>query len=212
MRAVLVRLRGFGLRASSAVAAPTLMNLVWGTTGVTDLTAVDNAAADGESAGLVMELPWLLELHAGWLRARWFGYLGAACIVAGGLVAAASAPAHSEVGTWAAAYLVLVGGAAQIVLGVAQAILSPGRRSAVTFGLHVVLFNAGNVAVVAGTVTGVHAVGDAGALVLLAALVLSAGAVRGVRGRAAGLYRAIVVLLALSVPVGSVLARLHPLR
>jgi hypothetical protein len=165
-----------------------------------------------ESARPATQLPWPLRLQAGWRRVRWFGYSGAACVVAGGLVAAASAPAHSEVGTWAAAYLVLVGGVAQIVLGFAQAVLSPERRSAVTSDLQVVLFNAGNVAVLAGTVAGVHVVGDAGSLALLAALVLSAAAVSGVGGRAAGLYRAIVVLLALSVPVGSVLARLHPLR
>jgi hypothetical protein len=179
---------------------------------VTDFSAGDRHAADVESARLVTGLPWLLKLHAGWSQVRWFGYCGAACIVAGGLVAAASAPAHSEVGTWAAAYLVLIGGAAQIVLGVAQAVLSPGRPSAPAIDLQVVLFNAGNAAVVAGTAVGVHLVGDAGALLLLSALVLSARAVRGVGGHAAELYRAIVVALALSVPVGSVLARLHPLR
>ena len=156
--------------------------------------------------------PWLLKLHANWSRARWFVYLGAACIVAGGLVAAASAPAHSEVGAWAAAYLVLVGGAAQVMLGVAQGVFSPGRVTGLVVALQVVLFNAGNAAVVAGTATGILVVGDIGALVLLVALVLAAGATRGLGGLAVGFYRAIVVVLALSVPVGSVLARLHPLR
>jgi hypothetical protein len=179
---------------------------------VTDRTVLARDGADGESKRLVSELPWLVKLLASWRQVRWFGYFGAACIVTGGLVAAASAPAHSEVGAWAAAYLVLVGGVAQIVLGVAQAVFSPGRHSAVAIHLQVVLFNAGSAAVVAGTAAGVPLVGDAGALVLLAALALSARAVRGVAGRAAGLYRVIVVVLALSVPVGSVLARLHPLR
>ena len=165
----------------------------------------DLVAADGRN-------PWLLRLHANWSRASWFVCLGAACIVAGGLVAAASAPAHSEVGTWTAAYLVLVGGAAQVMLGVAQGVLSPGRVTGLVVALQVVLFNAGNAAVVAGTATGILVVGDIGALVLLVALVLAAGATRGLGGRAVGLYRAIVVVLALSVPVGSVLARLHPLR
>src|SRR5664280_344044 len=41
-----------------------------------------------------------------------FAAVGAACIVAGGLVAAVSAPAPSEHASWAAAYLVLVVGAA----------------------------------------------------------------------------------------------------
>jgi len=179
---------------------------------VTDVSAVDREAADVESARVVPGLPWLLRLHAVWPRVRWFGLFGAACIVGGGLVAAASAPAHSELGTWAAAYLVLVGGAAQIALGVAQAVLSPGRPSAVAVDVQVVLFNAGNAAVVAGTAAGVHVLGDAGGLLLLGALALSVCAVRGVGGRAAGLYRTLVVVLALSIPVGSVLARLHPMR
>lgn len=130
----------------------------------------------------------------------------------GGLIAAASAPSHSEVGTWAAAYLVLVGGAAQIVLGVAQAVLAPRRPPALALHIQIMLFNVGNVAVVAGTAAGAVLVGDAGALLLFGALVLSAGAVRGIRGRGPALYRAIVVLLAVSAPVGSVVARLHPLR
>jgi hypothetical protein len=179
---------------------------------VTDLAARDCAAADGQSAPLGAQGPWLLKLHASWPRVRWFAYFGAACIVAGGLVAAASAPASSEVGTWAAAYLVLVGGVAQMVMAVAQAVLSPGRPSAFIAEVQVVLFNVGSAAVVAGTAVGIHLVGDAGSLLLLGALVLSARAVGGVAGRAAGLYRAVVVLLVLSIPVGSVLARLHPLR
>ena len=179
---------------------------------MTDRTAAGRSAADGDEVPLVSGELWLLRLHAGWPRLRWFGCFGAACIVAGGLVAAASAPARSEVGTWAAAYLVLVAGAAQIVLGVAQAVFSPGRTSAWAVHVQVVLFNVGNAAVVAGTAVGVHWVGDAGSLLLLGALVQSAYAVRSVGGRAAGLYRVILVVLALSVPVGSVMARLHPLQ
>ena len=37
-----------------------------------------------------------------------FGIAGVACIVAGGLVAAVTAPAATEHASWAAAYLVLV--------------------------------------------------------------------------------------------------------
>jgi len=37
-----------------------------------------------------------------------FGIVGVVCVVAGGLVAAATAPAPTEHGGWAAAYLVLV--------------------------------------------------------------------------------------------------------
>lgn len=80
-----------------------------------------------------------------------FVVLGAACVVAGGLVAAAVAMAPSQLGSWAAAYLVLVGGVAQVALGAGQALLAsrpPGRR-AVAAG--VAGWNAGNGAVLAGT-------------------------------------------------------------
>ena len=60
-----------------------------------------------------------------------FVVLGAVSVIAGGLVAAVSAPAGWEHGSWAAAYLVLVTGVAQIGLGAAQAALvaaPPWRR------------------------------------------------------------------------------------
>src|SRR5664280_2796146 len=64
-----------------------------------------------------------------------FAAVGAACIVAGGLVAAVSAPAPSEHASWAAAYLVLVVGVAQAALGVGQALLAlrvPSRRNVIS--------------------------------------------------------------------------------
>ena len=52
--------------------------------------------------------------------ARWFVAAGSSCVVVGGLVAAATGPTGFEDGSWVAAYLVLVGGVAQIALGVGQ--------------------------------------------------------------------------------------------
>ncbi|HEY5019315.1 MAG TPA: hypothetical protein VII59_21295, partial [Streptosporangiaceae bacterium] len=86
-----------------------------------------------------------------WSAASPFVAMGTACVVAGGLVAAAVAMAPSELGSWAAAYLVLVGGVAQVALGAGLALLAPrppGRR-AVIAGL--AGWNAGNGAVLAGT-------------------------------------------------------------
>lgn len=53
-----------------------------------------------------------------------FAIVGTACVIAGGLVAAATAPAPSEHGSWAAAYLVLVAGMAQVALAMEQGMLA----------------------------------------------------------------------------------------
>lgn len=55
---------------------------------------------------------------------------GGTLVVAGGLVAAVNSAAPFAHGSWLAAYLVLVGGVAQIALGVGAAALAPQRRSA----------------------------------------------------------------------------------
>ena len=54
---------------------------------------------------------------------------GAASIVLGGLVAAVTGPLELEHGSWAAAYLVLVSGVAQWVMGEARS-WRPGSPSA----------------------------------------------------------------------------------
>ena len=56
-----------------------------------------------------------------------FGAVALLCVVAGGLVAAVTGPLRLEHGSWAAAYLVLVGGVAQGALGIAQYFLAPQR-------------------------------------------------------------------------------------
>ncbi len=71
------------------------------------------------------------DLPARWAPALPFGAAGAVCVVAGGLVSAAIAPALSELGSWAVAYLVLVGGAAQAAVGTGHALLAPGMGNAV---------------------------------------------------------------------------------
>lgn len=76
-----------------------------------------------------------------------------------------------ELGSWAAAYLVLVGGVAQQVLGAGTAWLAsrpPTRRKAST---ELAVWNLGVAAVLGGTISGVPAVSTLGGL----ALVLTCG-------------------------------------
>ena len=56
--------------------------------------------------------------------ARTFVVVGSISVVGGGLVAAATGPTGFERGSWLAAYLVLVGGVAQVVLGAGQSWLA----------------------------------------------------------------------------------------
>lgn len=144
-----------------------------------------------------------------------FGALGTGCVVAGGLVAVATAPAPSTHASWAAAYLVLVAGVAQVALGLGQAVLAPHVPSRRRVTVQVGAWNAGNAAVLAGTLTSVTPVVDTGGALLVLGLALLAGAVRGdVRhpGRRWPRYgfRLLVLVLLVSIPVGLALARIGP--
>jgi len=138
-----------------------------------------------------------------------FGIAGVACIVAGGLVAAVTAPAATEHASWAAAYLVLVAGVAQVGLGVGQALLAPGSLSARLVAIEVAVWNLGNAAVLAGTLLGATPLVDAGGALLVAGLALL---LRQARGSAAPhwpllAFRLLVALLLVSIPIGLVLVR-----
>lgn len=144
---------------------------------------------------------------------------GYACIVAGGLVAAVTGPLGLAHGSWAAAYLVLVGGVGQLTLGWVPGVL--GRPTAGRSAWAVVVaWNAGNLLVLAGTIGGVTLGVDAGSVLLAGALVLALVALSGWRG---GLpaerpgwivllgwaYLCLLLLLVVSIPVGIVLAHLR---
>jgi len=143
------------------------------------------------------------------------GYL---CIVAGGLVAAVTGPLDLVHGSWAAAYLVLVGGIGQLALGWVPGVLGRptdgGSAWAVLFA-----WNLGNAAVLAGTFTGRTIGVDVGSVLLVLALVLALVALSGWRSEVlAGdrwrrllgwSYLGLLVLLVVSIPVGIVLAHLR---
>lgn len=150
---------------------------------------------------------------ASWPAAAPFAAAGAACVVAGGLIAAATAQAPSQLASWATAYLVLVGGVAQAVLGTGQALLTsrpPGRPG---IAAELTAWNAGNGAVLAGTLLGADWLADVGGVLLAAVLALMIAATRGVTRQPAWplhLYRALAALVLVSIPAGLLIAVLRP--
>ena len=152
----------------------------------------------------------MIEVPARRSAALPFAAVGAACIVAGGLVAAVSAPAPSEHASWAAAYLVLVVGAAQAALGVGQALLAlrvPSRRNvAVQF----TAWNLGNAAVLTGTLAGITTLVDTGGALLVVALLRGVHTGREPRTWLLWAFRLLAAVLPISIPIGLVLARTRP--
>ncbi len=144
-----------------------------------------------------------------WSPALPFAAFGAACIVLGGLVSAAIAPTPTEHGSWAVAYLVLVGGVAQVALGAGQALLAPAAPSRRVARSEMIGWNAGNAAVLAGTLLGFTWLADIGGAILVVSLALVTRQMRGATRRPAWplyLYRGLVALVLVSIPVGLVLA------
>lgn len=134
-------------------------------------------------------------------------------MILGGLVAAVTGPLELSKGSWAAAYLVLVVGAAQIAMGAARQ-RWPRSGSDTQGWMQLVLWNLGSIAVIAGTVAGIPPVVFAGSALLVAALVLAFLATfrrpDGGPGRMLLLgFRVLLVLLAVSIPIGVVLSAIR---
>ncbi len=158
------------------------------------------------------------ELLRRWPDARPFVLVGSISIVAGGLVAAVTRPSGIEEGSWVAAYLVLVGGVAQIVLGGGRAFLSTRDTS---FSAWPMLWgwNLGALLTISGTIGATPTLTSAGGLATAAALVLFLRDVRGVDAAAASttpwlprasvlakVYRVLIYVVLASVPIGLVMA------
>ncbi|MGZ4587605.1 MAG: hypothetical protein ACXVGN_01045 [Mycobacteriaceae bacterium] len=150
---------------------------------------------------------------AQWRAALPFSVVGLICILTGGIVSAATAFAPSEHSAWAVAYLVLVAGAAQVGLGVGQALLAPSTPAVRVVVAEFLAWNVGNAAVLVGTISGVAVLVDVGGVLLLAALILL---ILGVRGCAEHwkwplyAFRILVLILLISIPIGLVLAAVRP--
>jgi hypothetical protein len=146
--------------------------------------------------------------------------LGALGVVSGGLVAALSDPLSLAKGSWLAAYLVLVCGVGQYVMGLVQARPEVRPTGAGHGWTQVLCWNVGNLGVVVGTLAGVVWMVDLSAVLLLLALGAALAIVspsrlsdgREPEGRARGerlawwAYRAMLLVLVVSLPVGVVLA------
>ncbi len=124
-------------------------------------SAMTSSAATGRQRRLAPGLPDVLPLLLA----------GLACVIAGGLLAAATAYVSTQKTAWATAYLVLVGGVAQLGLGAAIAWLAPAARRRRAWPAFVG-WNLGNAGVLAGQLGGLVVLTDAGSALLVIALVL----------------------------------------
>ena len=104
--------------------------------------------------------------------------VGSCCVVLGGLVAAVTGPLKLDHGSWLAAYLVLVCGAAQCAIGIAQPQLAALPVRARSYWIELICWNVGNAAVITGTLAGLPIVADLGGIPLFISLV---GTIRAVR-------------------------------
>jgi hypothetical protein len=144
-----------------------------------------------------------------WPAARPFTLIGSAAIVAGGIVAAVSRPTDFGLGSWLAAYLVLVVGVAQMALGCGQAWLAAEVPDAATVTRQALLWNIGAAGVITGTLHASPAATTFGGLVSVLALVAFLVGVRRVGSVpvwASRLYRGVAVFVLASIPVGLVLS------
>lgn len=136
--------------------------------------------------------------------------LGACFVVLGGLVAAVTQPLALEHGSWLAAYLVLVCGVAQCAAGMVRYRLGTGPVVARRVLIQLIGWNVGNAAVITGTLLGAPFVVDGGGALLLAALLVAGRDVRDSSRRPAALvYRLLLAMLVISIPVGLALAHLR---
>lgn len=142
----------------------------------------------------------------------WFCAISLACIVVGGLVAAVTSPLTLEHGSWAAAYLVLVGGVAQGSLGIGQHVLTQRKPAMRVVGVELAAWNAGGLAVIGGTIMSNPWIVDLGGLLLAVALLcmiwLTRGSSAGPRWLAWG-YRLLLTVIIVSIPIGLAMAHLQ---
>ena len=126
-------------------------------------------------------------------------------------MAAVNSAAPFAHGSWLAAYLVLVAGVSQVLLGVGRLALLVREPPQRLTRAQLLLWNAGSVAVPAGVLGDAAPLVTLGSVALLAALACFAAGVRGVPLRTGAVgYHALIVGLAASVIVGSALADAAP--
>ena len=168
-----------------------------GTTGADDCAAPASQHPGSLTAGMARH------------RAAIFFGIGSAFVILGGLVAAVTGPLKLTHGSWLTAYLVLVCGVAQCAIGLAQERLAVHPVRPRTSWIQLICWNAGNAAVIAGTLTALPIVTDIG-VVLVIPLILTMHAVRNSPQRLLSRsYSAVMSVLIVSIPIGLLLAHLR---
>ena len=155
--------------------------------------------------------------HGLWQPGGTLVCVGAVCVVCGGLVAAMTGPLKLAEGSWLAAYLVLVGGAAQYAIGRAPALLGARPMSARAGWTLLASWNLGNAAVIGGTLSSVPILVDTGAALLTVGLAIAWRTARSpsttIQARGLRLaywaYRSLLLVLLVSIPIGAALAHLR---
>lgn len=140
-----------------------------------------------------------------------FAGVGLAAVIAGGLIAAAVAHAPTKPLVWLVAYLVLVVGVAQAALGVGQHQFADHPLTPARVWTQFALYNLGNAGVIAGTLLDLPLLVNVGGVLLFVALIgfLLGSRGTGTPGTLRWLYRILIVLLLISVPIGLLLAQLR---
>ncbi len=149
------------------------------------------------------------DLTQRWPSALPFVAIGSIAIISAGLAAALTASMPSYLASWAVAFLVLVAGAAQIALGLGQALLTSEVPSGRLVTAELMLFNLGNAAVLLGSLLNISLltlIGSASMLIALAVLFWTTrSSTRGIWLRYA--YWILIAVLFVSVFIGVVIAR-----
>lgn len=154
-----------------------------------------------------MNTPLASDLRARLGAARPFLLTALAALLIAGFVAAAVAHAPTRPLVWMVAYLVLVAGVAQGVLGLGQALLPAQPPTARWCVAEWLLFNGGNAGVIAGTLLAAPVLVAAGTALFVAALLAFLLGVRGAgRGWLLHAFRAVLVATCLGACVGLALS------
>lgn len=136
--------------------------------------------------------------------------VGCVAVVLGGLVAAVTGPLGWAKGSWAAAYLVLVVGVTQYVMGRMR---PAGRRPDRGGWGQLAGWNLGSLLVIGGTLVATPVLVTLGSVLLAVALVLALWAdlraPEDARTWVTWGYGAMLVVLLVSIPVGTILSYLR---
>lgn len=140
-----------------------------------------------------------------------FKAFGAAAIIAAGFIAAAIAYHSTEHLVWMIAYLVLVVGVVQYVLGAGQERLADKKPSGLAIGGQWLVLNLGNAGVIGGTLLGSFVAVVIGTVLFAAAMVWFLWCTRGgATGWLRRGYRVLALFMLASSLVGLVVSFVAP--